>query len=655
MKPFRDKLEEGPLLFDGAIGTMLYERGVFLTRCFEEVCISNPALVQQIHEEYTQAGAQVLTTNSFGANRMRLEKHGLVGKLREINTEAVKLARVAAQGRAYVAGSVGPTGLTLEALVGRDGELAERALSEQMSILLEEGADLLCLETFTVLQELEFALRIARRITDAPVVAQFTFGRNQRGLAGQTPALVAKRLIEAGADVIGANCGGAPDLIFAVASPMVGHGKPVLAQANAGRPETFDGRTIYVANPEYFGVFARRLLKAGIRAIGGCCGTNPDHIRRMSGAVRMMSADAGHPTPRIEGMSGLADGGSSEGNADGETIGGLDGPDLREIAEWSELGRQIADGEFAVSVEINPPLGFDLGKKIAAAAKLREFGVTTINIADGPRASLRMSNLSMATRILQETGLSPIVHVCCRDRNLLGLQSHLLGAHVLGLRNLVVITGDPPKMGDYPDSTAVYDVDSVGLLHILHGYNHGFDPAGKEMPAPTRFVLGTGAEPAAIDYDRELRRLELKRDAGAHFVMTQPVYDPYKFERFLDDTAEFGLPILVGLCPLASYRNAMFLHGNIPGMQIPDYIRERVRVADEAGRGREEGILIAREALEAVRDRVQGAYIMPPFGRHKAAMNVLDGFLDRDRSVAAGARDPQEHTSGEPQPAEGGQ
>ncbi len=610
MKPFLEMAEHGGLLFDGAVGSLLYERGVFVTQSFDYACVTEPELVRAIHEDYVRAGAQVLTTNSFGANRLKLARHGLGDEGAAINRAAVMLAREAAGGQAHVGGSVGPSGLTFDALAGPEGARAEAALAQHIEQLLDAGADLLVLETFGILAELENAVRLARERTEKPVVASFTFGPDGLGAGMQTPETVARRLVEAGADVVGANCGGGPDLIFRVSTPMVGCGKPVLAQANAGRPETVDGRTIYLANPEYFGVFARRLFKAGVRAVGGCCGTGPEHIRRMANAARMLSVDD-RPSPRIEV-------GSNPPPASQR---------LLEVADRSELGQKLAAGGFVVSVEVNPPVGFSLEKKVAAVKALHAAGVTTVNIADGPRASLRMSNVAMAARILQETGVNPILHVCCRDRNFLGLQAHLLGAHVLGLRNLVVITGDPPKMGPYPHATGVYDVDSIGLLNVVTGFNHGIDPAGKPMPEATRFVCATGVEPAAIDYDRELRRLEMKRDAGAHLVMTQPVYDPYKVERFLDDVEGIGLPVLLGLCPLASHKNALFLHQNVPGMQVPDYVLERMRAADERGEGQAEGVRIAREALEAVRERVDGAYIMPPFGRFRVALEVLDGFI----------------------------
>lgn len=612
---FRALAAHGGLLFDGAMGTMLYERGVYLTRCFEQVSLDQPALVRRVHDEYLQAGARVLTTNTFGANRIKLAKHGLADRIAEINAVSVHLCREATAGRAFVAGSVGPTGLGIRDLAGPEGPRASDALAEQIDLLVTAEVDVIIFETFGIVQELELAVRLARERTTLPVVALVMFNAERKSATGLTPQQVGRRLAATGADVIGANCGGGPDLLFDVTTPMIEFGPPVMAMANAGRPENIEGRTIYVANPEYFGVFARRLLKAGVRVLGGCCGTGPDHIRRMANATRMMAPDAPH--------------------SDAVELHPVPAEQAIPLADRSTFGARLAAGEFVTSVEINPPEGFDLDRKIKAAAALRDFGVTTINIADGPRASLRMSNLAMALEIERATGIQPIVHVCCRDRNLLGLQAHLLGMHALGVRNLVIITGDPPKMGPYPHATAVYDVDSIGLLDIARGFNHAIDPAGREMPAPTRFVLATGAEPAALDYDRELRRLAMKRDAGAEVVMTQPVYDPYKVDRFLDDALALGLPVMLGLCPLANYRNAKFLHDNVPGMQAPDHVLQRMADADARGDGQAEGVAIAREALAAVRDRVAGAYIMPPFGRYQVAMQVLEGFVVAPTSTVA--------------------
>ncbi|MEE2644732.1 MAG: bifunctional homocysteine S-methyltransferase/methylenetetrahydrofolate reductase [Myxococcota bacterium] len=596
---------KGALLFDGAMGTLLYQRGIFTNQCFDQISLTQPNLVKQIHREYLDAGATVICTNTFGANRIKLRAQGHEAQLEEINRVGVQLAREVVRDDCFVAGSVGPTGIGLDSLARPEGAEARAAIREQILILADAGIDFLCLETFTVLQELEFAIESARGL-GLPIVATYVFQESGRGAEGQSPAQVAQRLIDAGADVIGTNCGGGAEKLFPLILEMAEVAKAseklTLVQANAGRPAQIDGRTIYLATPEYFSVFTRRLLTAGVNLIGGCCGTTPAYIKRMAGAIKMRA-------PRIEGAANAR-------------------PAKVPLAARSALGSSLAAGRFITSVELNPPPGLDLSKTIEKARRLRDAGVSTINIADGPRASLRVGNLAMAQQVQSETGLSPILHVCCRDRSFLGLQSHLLGAHVLGIRNLVVITGDPPKLGPYPHSSGVYDLDSVELLEVLKGYNHGIDPAGREMKAPTSFLLATGAEPAALDQERELRRLEAKYDAGAELLMTQPVYDPAVIDRFLCDIESMNLPVMLGLCPLASYRNAIFLHTQVPGMHIPKEVLERMERADEQGRGAEEGVRIARETLLAVEGRVQGAYLMPPFGRYQLALDVLEGFIE---------------------------
>lgn len=605
---FIDRAKEGAVLFDGAIGTQLYERGIFLNQCFEQVSLTQAQLVKQVHRDYFEAGAEVLTTNTFGANKLRLAQHGLENLWKEINQVSVRLAQEVAGGQAFVAGSIGPSGISLDQLSRSEGKQAIQALHDQAEVLVDSGVDLICLETFSVLQELEAMVEKLKHF-NVPIVALYTFQPNGLGAEGQSPLAVGQRLLEAGADVIGSNCGGGPDLLFKVTTPMTELPIPILAQANAGRPELIEGRSIYVANHEYFSVYTRRLLKAGIKLVGGCCGTTPAHIKKMANATRMIN-------PRAE--INLRNPSNYRAPKD---------RDLSQLIHKGKLGQAFAQGEFVTSVEVNPPKGFKLDKQILASQELAHAGVSTINIADGPRASVRMSNLAMAQRIKQELDIDPIVHVCCRDRSFLGLQSHLLGAHVMGIRNLVVITGDPPKMGPFPHSTGVYDLDSIELLRLLSGFNAGVDASGREMAEPTNFLLATGAEPAAKDYEHELRRLEMKRDAGAEFVMTQPVYDPRQVERFLIDAKRLGLPILMGLCPLANHRNALFLHNNVPGMKIPENILKRMEKAEELGQAEAEGVAIARESLAAAQDLIQGAYIMPPFGRTYLAEQVLQGFI----------------------------
>ncbi|MFT3700715.1 MAG: bifunctional homocysteine S-methyltransferase/methylenetetrahydrofolate reductase [Kofleriaceae bacterium] len=615
MKSLRDALK-GPLLVDGAMGSLIYERGVLHTRSYDELVLSQPDLIGQIHADYVAAGADVIETNTFGANRIALARHGLVDQVIKINRAAMKLARDAAGDRAYVAGAVGPTGIKFHIASATERKLARFALAEQIDTLVLAGADAIVLETFNSILEMEEAIDVAReRGPKIPIFAMMMFDGQGRSDGGLGPGEIADRLIAAGADVIGANCGLGPSELYTVATSMVGRGKPVIAQPNAGLPASVEGRTLYVANPEHFGVYARRMLKAGVQLVGGCCGTTPDHIRAMLGAVRMTRGEA----EAIE-KSTRTGTGSIEIRATK--------PAKTPLAERSKLGARLAAGEFAVSVELTAPTGLDMTKTRQQVEQLLAAGVDIVNIADGPRASARMANVAVCAQLAATTQVEPILHVCARDRSFLGLISHLLGASGLGLRNLVIITGDPPKMGDYPFSTPVYDVDSIGLLRIAAGLNAGVDPAGKECE-PTSFVLATGAEPGAHDRERELRRLEDKKAAGAELVMTQPVYDPRTLERFLDDAAPLGLPVMVGILPLASHRNAEFLHNEVPGMGIPAEYRERMAKVGSGPAARAEGIRIAQEALAAVKHRVAGAYVMPPFNNVGAALSVLEVARDR--------------------------
>ena len=624
MKPFGAAVAEGPILFDGAMGSLLYERGVLHTRSYDELVLSQPELIAQVHRDYLAAGAQVLETDTFGANRIALARHGLADQMTTINRTAVRLAREAAQGRAYVAGAVGPTGVRFAIAPESERRRARMALAEQIDTLVVAGVDVILLETFPSILELELAIAVAKeRGPRVPVIAQHVFDAACKGDGGLAPAEVAERLISAGADIIGANCGVGPSELYTVASAMIGRGRPVIVQPNAGLPSSVEGRTLYVANPEHFGVFARRLLKSGVRAIGGCCGTTPEHTRAMVGAFRMMGG------VRLEAPA------AAQATAVPHITSGETRVAAMPLAQRSRLGARIAAGEFVVSVELTAPGGVELDKTKQQVAQLLAAGVDIVNIADGPRASARMANLAVCARLARETTVEPILHVCARDRNFLGLVAHLLGAQAMGLRDLVIITGDPPKMGDYPFATPVYDVDSIGLLQMARGLNAGFDPAGKPIGAATSFVHATGAEPGAQDYERELRRLEDKKAAGAELVMTQPVYDPRTLERFLDDTAPLGLPIMVGILPLASSRNAEFLHNEVPGMAIPAEIRARMARAGAGVEGRAEGLRIAQEALGAVVHRVAGAYIMPPFNRVEAAIAVLEAASERWKPVRA--------------------
>lgn len=628
-------LAAGPLLLDGAMGSLLYERGVLHTRSYDELNLSQPDLIRRVHVDYVAAGAEIIETNTFGANRLALARHGLAEQAASINRAGVELARAAAGTRSYVAAAVGPTGVKFGIASATERRLARFALAEQIDTLVLAGADAIMLETFTSILEMETAIQVAKeRGRRIPVIAMMVFDAHGKGDGGLGPAEIADRLMAAGADVIGGNCGIGPAELYQVTVNMVGRGAPVIAQPNAGLPASVDGRTLYVANPEHFGVFARRMLKSGVRLIGGCCGTTPEHTQAMLGAVRMMRGEAVGALDEKLPSAGSISGGRPAAQPSR--------PPKVPVVERSRLGGRLARGEFIVSVELTAPPGGDLSKTKQQVEELGRGGVDVVNIADGPRASARMANIAVCARLAAETAVEPILHVCARDKSFLGLVAHLLGAQGLGLRNLVIITGDPPKMGDYPFSTPVYDVDSIGLLRIAAGLNAGVDPAGKECE-PTSFLLATGAEPAAHDRERELRRLEEKHLAGAELVMTQPVYDPRTLERFLDDAAPLGLPVMVGILPLASHRNAEFLHNEVPGMSIPQEYRERMAKVGSGPAARAEGIRIAQEALDAVKHRVAGAYIMPPFNRVDAAIAVLEVCRDRWIPNVSGGR-----TEGEP-------
>lgn len=617
-RPFLDALHDGVLVADGGMGTQLYERGVLFSVNYEELNLSRPELVEKIHEEYVRAGAQLIETNTFGANAIRLSRHGFEDKVRAINARAVELARKAAGPKAYVAGAIGPTGLVFGGIEDEPARV-RKAFAEQVEALAEAGADLLLIETIRQPQELWLAVEAAREVvgTSIPIAAEVSFAEELQMADGSDVLEIGEELVRRGVDIIGVNCSTGPQQVLEAVEKLVKLGVPVAAMPNAGLPRRVDERFIYVATPEYFGVYARRMFKLGVKIVGGCCGTTLEHVKRIASAARMAGSASSSPI-------------SSPPSGEDEYAHPAPplGVEIVPTAEKSELSRKIEEKRFVVSVEVNPPVGFDATKAIAAAKMLTDAGIDVINIADGARAQARMSNLALAVRMQNELGIETLVHVCGRDRNLLGQVAHFIGAYALGIRNLVVVTGDPPKMGDFPDATAVYDLDSIGMLRMISRLNRGVDPGGKPIGQAMSFYCATGAEPAALNYPREIARLRQKIAAGAELVMTQPVYDPAVLDRLLRDVEPLGVPVLVGLLPLASYRNAEFLHNEVPGMQIPEPIRERMRRAGSGPLARKEGVAIAREMLGAVRDRVAGAYIMPPLERYELALEVVDGFLD---------------------------
>jgi len=610
--PFLDAVRSSILVADGAMGTLLYERGVFVTQCFEQLNVTRADLVAKIHAEYLDAGAQIVQTNTFGGNSFRLERFGLVGEVKRFNTAGARLVREVVGDRAYVAGSVGPTGVVPGAERAHELQDAMTTFAEQAEALAEGGCDLLIAETFRHLDEIEVAVRAAKRAaSNLPLVAMVTFDSEGTVADGTPPEEVAARLRDVGADVIGVNCGDGPQLALAMIERMRHVGLPLFAQPNAGLPRNVDGRLLYMSTPEYFDVYARRMIQAGAKIVGGCCGTTPEHIRWMAKSARMMRGGE----IAVEPARAYAIQGVQHGEAP------------TPLAERSTLAAKIAAGKFIVSVEVNPEPGVSCESALAATRMLIDAGVDTVNVADGPRATARMSNLAFCSLLVQTMGVEPILHVCGRDRNVIGQMAHLLGAHAVGIRNLVVITGDPPKVGDYPEATAVYDLDSIGLLHMASQMNRGVDPAGKPLRGgKTAFLCATGLEPGAQDLDKEIERLERKVAAGADLVMTQPIFHADLLDKVLARIAHLKVPVLVGVLPLVSFKNAEFLHNEVPGMQIPETIRERMRKVTPGPEARKEGVAIAREMLFSVRDRVQGAYLMPPLGKYDLALEVLDGL-----------------------------
>jgi homocysteine S-methyltransferase len=606
VKPFLERAKEGVVVCDGAMGTMLYSRGVFLNRCFDELNLSNPGLVRGIHHDYVEAGAEVIETNTFGAHRFKLGPHGLEAQVRKINREGARLAKEAAAAHALVAGSMGPIGKPLAPFGNVSPGEATAAYREQAEGLLEGGVDLFIVETLPSLDQARCALEAIRSVSDLPTVVCLTFNEEGTTFYGDTPEEVVAALEALGVPVVGANCSQGPQPMLETVKRMasVATTAKLAAMPNAGAPSLVEGRYVYLCTPEYMASYARRFLAAGVSVIGGCCGTTPAHIRNLVRSVRM-----GQPSRE-----------SVEVHAPARA---REAPQPVPREEKSPLARKLGK-KFVVSVEIDPPKGADPGPILDRAQYLKEREVDAINVGDGPRASARMSAQSLCLLLEAKVGVDTILHYTCRDRNLLSIQSDLLGAHALGLRNILAITGDPPKLGDYPDATAVYDVDSIGLIRIMDHLNHGCDLAGNLIGPALGIHIGCGADPGKEDSDKEVRRLEEKVKAGAEFVMTQPVYDPRTLEGFLARVRHLQTPILVGILPLYSHKNAEFLHHEVPGMRIPEEIRERMKRAGSGEEARTEGIKIAQEALLAAQEQADGVYIMPPFNKVELALRVID-------------------------------
>ena len=611
------------VLFDGAMGTMLYGKGVFINQCYDELNLRAPDLVSEVHRAYVKAGAQVLETNTFGANRIKLAHYGLEAQVRDINVAAAKLAKTAAGEKALVAGAVGPLGVRLEPYGPTSLEEAREAFAEQMRALKEGGADLFILETFSDLHEIQQAILAARDVSPGmPIVAQMTVGEDCHTPYGAGVEEVARRLDEWGADIIGLNCSVGPQIILECIEKMTAvTTRKLSAQPNAGMPRQVEGRQIYMASPEYLATYARHLAQAGAKVVGGCCGTTPDHIRAMCEGIRPLQPRHA-ANYRVDERSAPRGAGSGEGVGSDRSDDGVQPVPFAERSRWA---KKIANREFVTSVEIVPPRGVDASRMIADVAKLKVAGVDAVNVPDGPRAQSRMGALLTSVLIEQQVGIESVTHYACRDRNLLGMLSDLLGAAAVGLRNMLIITGDPPKMGPYPDATAVFDVDAIGLTNLVRNLNRGLDPGGNKIGAPTRFAIGVGVNPAAIDLAHEIKRFEWKVDAGAEYAITQPVFDVEQLEKFLRKIEHVRIPIIAGIWPLVSLRNAEFLANEVPGVTVPAPTIERMRKASAVSKeaGVAEGIAIAREMLTRVRPLVQGAQVSAPFGKVELALDVF--------------------------------
>jgi methionine synthase / methylenetetrahydrofolate reductase(NADPH) len=608
---FRDELSQRVIVADGAMGTMLYARGIFINRCFDELSLSAPDMVRQVHQEYVKAGAEILETNTFGATRIRLGAFGFAEKAGAINRAAVRLAREAAGDRAWVAGAVGPLGVRIEPLGPTSFAEARAAFREQTDALVEAGVDLLILETFANLDELREAVAAARESAgpDMAIVAQVTIDDFGHLPGGSAPETFTREMDAMPVDVIGLNCSVGPKAALETIELMMQYSsKPMSVMPNAGVPQRVEGRNIYLCSPEYMAQYARRMLWAGVKIVGGCCGTTPEHIKLIRQETRSLQ-------PQQKKLSVTVHAPETKAHA----------LEALPMAKKSQLGAKLAAGKFVAFVEILPPRGVDASREIEGAKLCARHGIDCINVPDGPRASARMSAQVTCQLIQQHAGIEAVNHFCCRDRNILGIQSELLGAHTAGVRNLICITGDPPRMGAYPDATAVFDVDAIGLVNIANNLNHGLDIGGNPMGSQTALLIGVGANPGAMNLDEELRRFDWKVEAGAEYVVTQPVFDIDLLEKFLERTAHAKIPVICGIWPLTSFRNAEFMVNELR-VPVPEEYMDRMRRVDSAEKAREEGVAIAREMTIRARDMVQGVQLSAPFGRYQMALDVAEAI-----------------------------
>jgi homocysteine S-methyltransferase len=595
------------------MGTMLYGKGVFINRCFESLNQTQPALVTDVHGEYLRAGADVIETNTFGANRMKLRSFGLGDQVRDINLAGAKLAREAVRQsgqEAYVAGAIGPLGVRIEPWGKTGVDEAEAMFRDQALALLDGGVDLFVLETFRDLNEIGAAIRAVRSICDLPIVAQMTTEEDGASLDGTPAEKFAPELVARGASVVGVNCSVGPAPMLETIE-RIGEVTDVWlsAQPNAGKPRDIEGRNLYLCSPEYMASYARRFIASGVRLVGGCCGTTPEHIRQIALAAKQMAPGLARHAGAAEVRTPVASQPNAQRAMDRE--------------HKSAMGRKLVNGHFLRAIELMPPRGHEPQASIEHAKRLVARGVDVVTVPEGPRSGARMSALSLAVLVQQQAGAEVLLQYSCRDRNLLGIQSDLLGAHAMGVRNLLGITGDVRNLGDIPDATAVFDVDSIGLTNVINRLNHGLDIGGQSIGEPTCFHAGVMVNPSR-DLDQELRRLEFKVEAGAEFAVTRPVFDVAAFERFLARVAPMRLPIIVGIWPFESALNAEFMANEVPGVTVPDAIVERMRRTASAAAAAAEGVKVAKEIVTAIKGMAAGVQISAPSGRLDAALDVLD-------------------------------
>jgi methionine synthase I (cobalamin-dependent)/5,10-methylenetetrahydrofolate reductase len=614
-KPFTDALDDRVLVCDGAMGTMLYAKGVFINKSFDALNVTQPDLVAEVHQEYVRAGADVIETNTFGANRIKLGSFGLAERLHAINEQGARIARHAAREQAYVAGAIGPLGIRIEPWGKTGVDEAREYFREQAQALVDGGVDLFILETFRDLNEASAAIDAVRSVCDLPIVAQMTTEEDGNTLDGTPPERFTPELERRGATIIGVNCAVGPAPMLDTIERMAAVTQRRLsAQPNAGQPRDVEGRNIYLCSPEYMASYARRFIMHNVRMVGGCCGTTPEHIRQIKTAVRAMAPAVVRASEAAAGTAAAT-----------RSIARVEGPPVAREHK-SRLANAMARGKFVVAVELLPPRGYQTEQVVERARRLKIDNVDVVSIPDGQRAGARISALSLAVLIEQQAGIETLLHYACRDRNLLGIQSDLLGAHAMGVRNLMLVTGDPGRVGDYPDATAVFDVDSIGLTNVVSRLNHGCDVGGQPIGTPTGFHIGVSVNPAASNLDEELRRFAYKVEAGAEYVVTRPVFDLRLLEAILKHLERARLPVVAGVFPFESARNAEFMANEVPGVRVPDALLDRMRRADGQEAAAAEGIAIAREIAANLRQSVQGVLVSTQSGDIDAALAVVDGL-----------------------------